>query len=264
MPGSLVTFDLTVANQGTLNAFNVGLIDDIPAGLTLADANWTAAGSIASLNTPIAFIAPGATSGVTITFVVDPGVSGMLINDAEISAADDDTNPANTPPVDVDSTPADDATPDDLANNDDLLDTAGGDDQDPEPILVDLVCEDIAGVVFEDIAEDGCDIGDPGVAGVTVQLFDCNAPAAGPVATAVTAADGSYAFGPLEPGPANICLPGGGSFMVVISNLPPMFTNTTGAGVGCPFNNDDSPLNNGMSLCVDPVSYTHLTLPTKA
>ena len=58
------------------------------------------------------------------------------MNDAEISMADNDTNPANVPPIDVDSTPADNGTPSDLPNNDDVLDATGGDDQDPEMIPV--------------------------------------------------------------------------------------------------------------------------------
>ncbi|MEZ5048538.1 MAG: hypothetical protein R2766_02690 [Saprospiraceae bacterium] len=41
VPGSTVTFDLTVYNQGTLDAYSVGLVDYIPAGLRSLDVNWT-------------------------------------------------------------------------------------------------------------------------------------------------------------------------------------------------------------------------------
>ena len=113
-------------------------MDQIPTGLTLADPNWTAVGGVANLNLPIPSIPIGGSVAQTITFIVDAGFSGTIINDAEIASADDDTNPGNTPPTDVDSTPGDDATPDDLANNDDTADTAGGDDQDPEEIVVEI------------------------------------------------------------------------------------------------------------------------------
>ena len=59
----------------------------------------------------------------------------------------DNTNPLDAAPIDVDSTPGDDATPDDLPNNDDLADMMGGDDQDPEGIQV---CTNAsAGIVIE-------------------------------------------------------------------------------------------------------------------
>ena len=139
-PGDLVTFDITVTNQGTTNAFMIGVDDYVPAGLILADANWTLAGTTASLNSPIPFLAAGASTTTTITFLIDSAFMGAsIINDAEISAADNNTNPADTPPTDVDSTPADMATPNDLAGNDDVLDTMGGDDHDPEMIMINVI-----------------------------------------------------------------------------------------------------------------------------
>ncbi len=137
MEGDVVTYDIEVINQGATNAFNVGVIDYIPTGLTLADANWTASGATAALNSPIPFIAPGTSETVTITFIIDAGTAGStLVNDAEISAADDDTDPNNAPPMDVDSAPGDNGTPVDTANDDDTADTMGGDDQDPAEITV--------------------------------------------------------------------------------------------------------------------------------
>ena len=131
-----------------------------------------------------------------------------------------------------------------------------GDDNSVDFGIILPPCEDISGIVFLDVNEDGCDIGETGAPGITVELFDCSMPGAVPVATAITAPDGSYTFGPNAPGDANICLPAGGAFQVVISNLPPMTAFTTGAGVGCPGDADDSPANNGMSLCVDPSDAT--------
>ena len=137
MPGGLVTFDITVVNQGSLDAFNVNANDYIPAGLTLTDPAWIAAGGVATMVAPIASLPAGTQTVVPITFTIDPNFMGTSItNNAEISEADDDTDPTNTPPTDVDSTPAteDGTTPD--PNDDDTADAAGGDDYDPETIMI--------------------------------------------------------------------------------------------------------------------------------
>jgi uncharacterized repeat protein (TIGR01451 family) len=135
--GDVVTYDIEITNQGSTNAFAISVADNVPAGLILVDQSWSLVGGDAVLNNPITFLAPGQSSTVSITFLIDPNFMGtQIINDAEITAADNDTNPFNTPPTDVDSTPGDNATPDDLANNDDIMDTMGGDDQDPELIAI--------------------------------------------------------------------------------------------------------------------------------
>ena len=60
VPGSTVTYDLTVYNQGTLDAFNIQLSDYTPTGLTLSDPLWVAgAGTQVNLVTPIGFIGAG-------------------------------------------------------------------------------------------------------------------------------------------------------------------------------------------------------------
>ena len=89
------------------------------------------------MNAPIPVITAGTTQSVSITFTIDPNFMGSSItNNAEISAADDDTNPTNTPPTDNDSTPGSEngSIPD--PNDDDTADAAGGDDYDPETIMI--------------------------------------------------------------------------------------------------------------------------------
>ncbi len=136
VPGSDVTFNLEVFNQGTVDAYNVQLSDYVPAGLVLNDVNWSESAGVASLNNEIGFIGVGQSEVVSITFTVDASFMGESItNDAEIASADDDTDPTNTPPTDEDSTPGDNGNPND-PNNDDITDTTGGDDQDPETIPV--------------------------------------------------------------------------------------------------------------------------------
>jgi large repetitive protein len=102
--GDIVTFKLTVTNQGDIAATKVALTDSLPVGMTLADANWTAAGQIATLNTPIAGpIAPGASASVNIMVKIDAGFTGTtLMNYAQIKDAKDGQG---NPVKDRDSTP---------------------------------------------------------------------------------------------------------------------------------------------------------------
>ncbi|HMG15377.1 MAG TPA: gliding motility-associated C-terminal domain-containing protein, partial [Saprospiraceae bacterium] len=140
--GDNVIFTLTVINQGDVPAYNVELTDYVPAGLQLADADWSLTGSKAKLKTLIPLILPGFTESVDITFKVTATQPGSITNLAEISKADDDDNP-NTPPVLTDQ----DSKPDDVAGNDvfggnDVTDNSNGDedDQDSEVITIGGIC----------------------------------------------------------------------------------------------------------------------------
>ncbi|MCB0547270.1 MAG: DUF11 domain-containing protein, partial [Phaeodactylibacter sp.] len=103
VPGSAVTFRLTVTNEGDLEAQNIQLRDYIPLGLVLADNNWTLNGSMAVRS--IGSLQPGASVSYNITFTVSPSFSGMLLsNFAEVGAAsnafglgDTDSTPGNGP-----------------------------------------------------------------------------------------------------------------------------------------------------------------------
>ena len=155
-PGDMVTFDVTVINQGTLDAFNVNVSDYVPADLILSDPAWTLAGGVATLVSPITSLPAGASTVLPITFTIDPMFVGASItNNAEITEADDDTDPTNTPPTDVDSTPAteDGTMPD--PNDDDTADTAGGDDYDPETITIEQVFDLALNKVIDAIATPG-------------------------------------------------------------------------------------------------------------
>ncbi|MCP9769661.1 DUF11 domain-containing protein [Lacihabitans sp. LS3-19] len=127
--GGQVTFDIHVFNQGNLEATNVQISDYIPTGLTLADANWTATGGIATRITPIASILVGDTAKLTITFNVSPTFSGALTNSAEISAAQ---GPGGSVVTDIDSNP-DNNPANDGTSQDDVITgngKTGGDEDD--------------------------------------------------------------------------------------------------------------------------------------
>ncbi|SFP90453.1 conserved repeat domain-containing protein, partial [Pseudarcicella hirudinis] len=137
LPGSTVTFNIKVYNQGNVDATNVSLVDYIPAGLTLADASWTAAGSNATLNTPIASLVAGDSVMVPIKFTVNAGFTGNIRNFAEISGANN-TNNLNDIDSTPDSNPSNDGTPkDDVVNEDHKNNpTQDEDDHDYEDINV--------------------------------------------------------------------------------------------------------------------------------
>ncbi len=139
--GSDVTFTINVFNQGQAPANNITIVDYIPAGLTLNDADWALNGSNATITIPGTLL-PGASTSIDITFTVGADATGQIINYAEIASADD----ANTglPGEDLDSTPDSDdsndtgGTVNETGQDDNVTDdgTNDEDDHDPEDIII--------------------------------------------------------------------------------------------------------------------------------
>ena len=146
--GDTVTFNIEIINQGNVTATNIGVVDYTPTGLTLADSAWTDNGDgTATLNTPIASLAAGASTTVTISFTVDvDAAAGDANNWAEITGGtpvDPDGNPIPDL-VDSDSTPDTDKTNDNQPEGpnqpgDDATDNTNGDEDD----------HDIAGITIK-------------------------------------------------------------------------------------------------------------------
>ncbi|MEM9037626.1 MAG: SdrD B-like domain-containing protein [Actinomycetota bacterium] len=249
-PGSDVGFEIKLTNQGpdvarvrVVNYVQDGFAFDPtrnPGG-TLTDTggdSYTFAWDTSSPDAPVATLTATAGSfsdGEMITIPVTLTVEGdwdggALINWAEISDFDDDTDPANGSGstgalTDVDSTPDTDQTNDNQpmgpgASGDDVI-TGDGDGTDP--VADDEDDHDVAGVgtthsignqVWLDADNDGrIDPGENGLAGVTVELFRdadddgiadaCDADglsSADAVATATTDANGLYLFTDLAAG----------------------------------------------------------------
>ena len=134
-PGETVTFNITVYNQGNVDAKKVKVVDYIPVGLELADNNWSANNDKkeATLKTPFDLKA-GENNTVEITFKIRSDFEGkQIINTAEISEATNDLNL-----TDIDSTPGDHVCKTDI-DNDDAIDQdadEGCDDIDPAPVRV--------------------------------------------------------------------------------------------------------------------------------
>jgi len=125
--GDVVTFTITVLNQGMQAAQNISVVDYIPSGLALASGNWSQSGS--SATTTIAGpVAPGSSASVDISFTVSSSaaLNQSIVNYAEIAGATDSFgNPCNDVDSTADSNPGNDGTPlDNEVNN------AGGDEDD--------------------------------------------------------------------------------------------------------------------------------------
>ena len=118
--GDLITYNITVYNQGTLDAFNIEVVDYLPTGFILADNNWSSGTNPAeAYNTFAGPLAPGDSTVIPLTLqITADAIGGDTQNFAEISEADDDTDPTNDPPNDSDSEPDNDM------NNDCLLYTS--------------------------------------------------------------------------------------------------------------------------------------------
>ena len=111
-PGQRPLFEIEVYNQGNVPAYNIEITDYLPSDMNFPAGNPTnMANNWALVNgnptTTIAGpIAPGASTIVGIVLQVSTSFTGdEIVNFAEISAADDDTDGTNAPPTDIDSTP---------------------------------------------------------------------------------------------------------------------------------------------------------------
>ena len=162
-PGSIVTYQVVVENQGTLDAANVQVTDVPQTGLVYdtsdASANLNVV-ELSALNYEVASLPAGQIATINLTFTIDASFTGMsLVNDVNISGDDGD---------DIDSDPStDDGTDEDGDGN--------GDDDDEDE--VEIVVEQFAGIgdlVFKDLNGDGIqDPNEPGVENVGVFLYKC-------------------------------------------------------------------------------------------
>lgn len=107
-PGASVNFKIKIINQGNVDATNVNVVDSLPSGLILNDANWTLAGNKATLVNPLALITAGKDTTINIICQISPSFKGTtLINFAEINSA---SNSIGFPDVD--------SRPDNILSND--------------------------------------------------------------------------------------------------------------------------------------------------
>ncbi len=141
--GDDVTFLITVFNQGSIDAYNIELVDYIPSGLSLSDSDWTEAGGMAvySYSGPLT---AGSSVAIPITFTVEAS-TGSITNIAEITDAEDEDG---NHPEDIDSTP--DSDPDnDGPVTDDSTDNTNGDEDDSDPETITIEEEEPIEDIFD-------------------------------------------------------------------------------------------------------------------
>ncbi len=158
-PGDLVDFTIEVTNEGDIPTGEIHLIDYIPVGFTLSDADWTAGalgstGQSASIilssangELPPGGLLTGQSVSVEITLQINPDIpSGVYENIAEITFVYD-INGGNITTSDIDSDP----------DTDDTNDPADEDDHDgafvcllAPPVIIGnrFVCEGDTAVYF--------------------------------------------------------------------------------------------------------------------
>jgi len=130
-PGSLVTFNITVFNQGNVDSGEVEVTDYIPVGLTLTDNTWSQSGNLATRI--ISNIPAGGSETLTITFTIQSSIASWttITNFAEIS---DDSGD------DCDSIADNDVENDGNADDDNIGTGCNPgwdkDDHDPETIVI--------------------------------------------------------------------------------------------------------------------------------
>ncbi len=135
--GSTVTYDIEVCNQGTIDAYNVEVVDYVPTGMMVTDPNWTT-GSVADeyFRTIQGPITPGMCTTVQlVTTITAIPPNGSYTNHAEISTAEDVNG--DTPP-DIDSSPDNDPANDGPVT-DDTVDNSSGDEDDHDPAVIPVV-----------------------------------------------------------------------------------------------------------------------------
>jgi len=109
LSGDVVTYQITVFNQGDIPNQDISVSDYIPMGLSLADQNWTSLSpQLASYTIP-GPLNPGQSITFDIKLQVSSTANGTITNYAEISSSfNEDVNVANgedVPLPDVDSDP---------------------------------------------------------------------------------------------------------------------------------------------------------------
>ena len=199
-PGDLVTYSIEVFNQGTIPATQVGIVDILPAGFTLADSAWVSMPGSMALRSIVGPIAPASSSIVSITLRVGSS-TGNTQNYAEIFAARNGvTNVA------VDALTGDADSPYDVsATNegtivDDELNGALGDHDSADIAVIEVLAGPTLGDrVWEDRNANGIqDPNEQGIGGVTVYLLNGSGTPTGRSTT--TDSNGFYTFTGIEAG----------------------------------------------------------------
>jgi uncharacterized repeat protein (TIGR01451 family) len=258
-PNDIVSYQITVLNQGTINASLIEVTDYVPSDLIFvgvqSGAVQTVNGNTANITNngggvfTIDALAAGDVVKVNVQFQISPSFAGTsIINFSEISAA--------TGGIDIDS------TPDNIDNNDtggvpggvtdnEVLFAPPTDEDDHDPAQIQIILGAIGNYVWLDEDSNGYqDEGEVGIPNVQVNLKDQSGTVIG---TTYTDSDGKYLFPDL---------PAATYFVDVVEATLPAgltqttdFTNstdndaTTATGDG-DFGNKDQSVGNGYQIAL--------------
>ncbi len=105
VPGSTVTYEVVVTNNGPHSAQNVNVLNAIPAGIT--QFSWTGSNGSSGVNIPINNTIPTLTNGAvvtyTITMVIPAGHTGNLNSTVAVSSATTDPDASCAACTDIDT-----------------------------------------------------------------------------------------------------------------------------------------------------------------
>jgi uncharacterized repeat protein (TIGR01451 family) len=176
-PGEQFTYTVTVTNHGPSDATDVNVLDTLPANVSFVSASITPLGQAGQ---DVAFelgdLASGASKSFTITVQVAPNFTGTLLNMADVSA--------NEPETDYDNNHAE------------------------EPTLVKADPATVSGYVYVDKNKDGVKQStEKPLAGVVMTLSGQDFTGTPVTRTTVTDGNGFYSFSNLLPGVYNVTQP---------------------------------------------------------
>ena len=87
--GDAITYTLSVSNHGTGTAVDVHVADQLPVGVTFADATAGCGETAGLVTCALGDIDAGASVSVDITVTVDDGSCGPIVNDTHVSASNE-------------------------------------------------------------------------------------------------------------------------------------------------------------------------------
>jgi uncharacterized repeat protein (TIGR01451 family) len=89
LPGSSITYTLTVTNHGDATAATVGVTDQLPVGVSFVDATAGCSEAAAVVTCALGDTGAGASLAVDITVTVDTASCGAIFNSADVSASNE-------------------------------------------------------------------------------------------------------------------------------------------------------------------------------